>query len=84
MSRKRRRITATLKGSLSVATCLLSSGQKEKKEDQKDMAEVGGSYKHTLSEERQKELMTNARNIAIKGKGILAADESTSQFLFHF
>lgn len=42
------------------------------------MTEVGGSYQTFLTEEQKTELRTVAQAIVAPGKGILAADESTS------
>lgn len=41
------------------------------------MAEVGGSYKEYLTKTREDELRKTANAIVARGKGILAADEST-------
>lgn len=42
------------------------------------MAEVGGSYKASLTKEQENELRKIAEAIVAPGKGILAADESTA------
>lgn len=41
------------------------------------MAEVGGSYKNSLTPQQEQELRKTAEAIVAHGKGILAADEST-------
>lgn len=41
------------------------------------MAEVGGSYKNSLTAQQEQELRKTAEAIVAPGKGILAADEST-------
>lgn len=42
------------------------------------------SYGTYLTTEQQKELVDIARRITLPGKGILAADESTSEYDFRF
>lgn len=48
------------------------------------MAQVGNSYRNPLTHEQEEELKAIAKQILQPGKGILAADESTSKLLILF